>query len=343
VPVKGCKALGETALKIHLIGEASNHIGLLSGQVPAGVCIRRLPPIAMEQADYDGDIAPEDVVVSLRFSRRDSRAPRFRLLHVPGAGVDAIDFDTIHKDTMVCNVYEHEIPISEYVLLTILRFEINPPPRSFSPEQWPHLYRHRLPHGEICGKTVALIGFGHIGRAVAARAKGFGMAVIATARSRPERCGILDDFVPPENLDQLLARADYIVVACGLNSETRGLLIGARELAFLKPTSVVINVARAEIIDEESLFRALQARQIAGAALDVWYRYPTTEDDQVAPSRFPFHLLDNVVCTPHSSAWTMELVQRRYALIADNVRRLLAGETLRNVVRPPQVEQTSQQ
>jgi phosphoglycerate dehydrogenase-like enzyme len=98
---------------------------------------------------------------------------------------------------------------------------------------------------------------------------------------------------------------------------------------------VLINIARAQIVDEEDLFHALQRGDIAGATLDVWYAYPDAPGDQVLPSRFSFDELPNVRCTPHSSAWTEAMFERRCAVIADNIARLRRGEPLRNVIRAP--------
>src|SRR5207249_2598620 len=105
----------------------------------------------------------------------------------------------------------------------------------------------------------------------------------------------------PDALDEVMRRADYLAVTLSLNDQTRG-LIGARELALMKPTARLINVARAEIIDEDALYRALADGRLADAALDVWYRYPK-EPGPTLPARRPFHELDNVLMTPHVFGW----------------------------------------
>ena len=112
---------------------------------------------------------------------------------------------------------------------------------------------------------------------------------------------------------------------------TRG-LIGERELALMKPTARLINVARAEILDEDALYRALAERRIAGAALDVWYRYPK-EPGPTLPARQPFHELDNVLMTPHVSGWTEGMLEARAALIAENIQRTARGEPPLNLIR----------
>ena len=110
---------------------------------------------------------------------------------------------------------------------------------------------------------------------------------------------------------------------------------------------MLINISRAPIVDEEALYDVLSRRTIGGAVLDVWYGYPAGADDQVAPASFRFEGLSNAVCTPHSSAWTSRLPERRYAFIAQNIDRLVAGEPLLNLVRapapvsPPAIQNTS--
>ncbi len=322
-----------------MVGEAANYraqltAGLSSGP-DAGAEIVALPHEAAYIADFDADIGEQDVVISLRLRRGSGALPRCRLLHIPGAGLDGIDFDALADETTVCNVYEHEGPISEFVLASILNWEIRLDELRgrFSSEHWPRVYRNRVPHGELAGKTIGIIGFGHIGRAVAMRAKAFGVTVVAATRT-PAFSEYADGVIPIAGLAQLLASADYLVIACPFSAETRG-MIAAQQFALMKPNAVLVNVSRAEIIDEAALFEALSAHRIRGASLDVWYRYPSGDSDDVRPSDYPFDQLENAVCTPHSSAWTTELMARRYAFIARNINALVAGMPLANVVRAP--------
>ena len=263
------------------------------------------------------------------------------MLHVPGAGLDGIDFSTLSAGIEVCNVFEHEGAIAEYVLLAMLEWQIGlQEMRSrFTPESWAEVYRNRKPHGEIQGQTLGLLGFGRIGRAIATRARAFGMDIIAMDPFAQNSDGLVDQLVRPEQIGELLTAADFIIASCPLTDETRG-LINRETLAQMKPSSVFINISRAEIADEQSLHEALQQQRIAGAFLDVWYAYPKDAAEAVAPSRFDFHALPNVYATPHSSAWTTALPSRRYRVIAENIRRLMAGEPRLNVVRAAAAEQS---
>jgi len=126
-------------------------------------------------------------------------------------------------------------------------------------------------------------------------------------------------------------RADYLAVTLSLTDATRGIL-GERELRKMKPTAVLINVARAEIVDEDALYQALAEQRIAGAALDVWYRYPKAAGPTL-PARQPFHELPNVLMTPHVSGWTEGMLEARAKLIAENIQRTARGESPLNLIR----------
>jgi phosphoglycerate dehydrogenase-like enzyme len=110
-------------------------------------------------------------------------------------------------------------------------------------------------------------------------------------------------------------------------------VVGQCELAAMRSTAYLINVGRGTLVDEHALHRVLRERRIPGAAIDVWYRYPRP-GERGLPAIAPFHELDNVIITPHVAGWTDGTVRYRWAAIADNLRRLHAGQPLLNVVRP---------
>jgi len=136
----------------------------------------------------------------------------------------------------------------------------------------------------------------------------------------------------PERLDDVLRQADYLAVTLSLSSTTRN-LIDDRRLRLMKPTAYLVNVARAEIFDETALYAALQSSRIAGAALDVWYRYPTSAEP-TPPATQPFHELHSVIMTPHVSGWTEGMLEARASLIATNIARTASGEPPLNAIDP---------
>lgn len=135
----------------------------------------------------------------------------------------------------------------------------------------------------------------------------------------------------PGPIDDVLCQADYLAITLSLSSVTRN-LIDERRLQLMKPTAYLINVARAEIIDEIALFRALSTGKLAGAALDVWYRYPTSAEP-TQPAELPFHTLSNIIMTPHVSGWTEGMLNARAELIAQNIERTAEGKLPFNLIK----------
>ncbi|SDR35422.1 Phosphoglycerate dehydrogenase [Rhizobiales bacterium GAS113] len=288
-------------------------------------------------AKLEAALRDADALVSTRYGSTLPPAPKLKLIQIPVAGHDRLDPVTIPPDCVVCNVHEHETGISEYVMLAMLDWNVRLShlDASFRAGDWTGgvaVAGHT--HGELSGKKLGIIGFGRIGQALARRAKAFDMRVSAVTRASRPSAQPLDELAAMEHLDTLMAQSDFIVVTCPLNEETRG-LIDARRLRLCKPSAVIVNVARAQVIEEEALYKALHGRVIAGAVLDVWYSYPTPADQAARPSRFPFHELPNLIMTPHCSAWTDGLIERRWRFIAGNLDRFARNEELRNVVIRP--------
>jgi phosphoglycerate dehydrogenase-like enzyme len=322
-------------MKIVMIGEPANHQRHIAAVLDAPATFVALPSAAADDPHYDGAIEGADVLVAMRFLRAPGTAPNVPLLHVPGAGLDRIAFEGLHVQTVVCNAFEHEIPIAEYTMSAMLQHEIrlDEMRASFDNQRWSDSYRARVPHGELYGKTIGIVGFGRIGQTIAARARAFGMRVVALSSRADKGSDALsaDELIPRHEKDRLYRLSDYVVLACPLNDATRG-MIDQNALAQMKPSAVLINVSRAAIVDEDALYAALASQQIGAAYLDVWYQYPIGPNDIVAPSRHRFDTLPNAICTPHSSAWTDGLFVRRYGFIGNNINRLQRGEALLNVV-----------
>lgn len=289
-----------------------------------------------DQPSADGKPHEVDVLLSMVYRQEDTRKVVFRLLHALGAGLDKVDFSALPPHAWVCNMFGHEVPMAEYCLSAMLNACIDwaAMRESFRTRSWGQSYFNRVRRPELAGMTVGIIGFGHVGQEVARRLAGFDTRVLAIAsRARPAPSGV--HWVKgPEGLDTLVAESDFIVLAAPLDDDTRG-IIGPRQLEAMKPGAYIINVGRGGLVEEEALFEALRSGRIRGAALDTWYDYPANADDPIPPSRFPFAELPNVVATPHSSAWTAELADRRHRFLAANLRRFIAGEPLENVVRRP--------
>ncbi len=278
-----------------------------------------------------------DALISMSWPPSFPPAPHLKLLQLPGAGTDAISFGHLPPRAAVCNTFEHEIGISEYVIGAMLEWMIGfrKLDAQFRKGDWTGSYLCGPYHGEMFGKTLGIIGYGHIGREAAKRAKAFGMRILACGRRAQAGDEYCESVRAAEKLDDVLSASDFVLIALPLNNTTRGYINEAR-LQAMKPSAVIINVARGAVIDEAALYAALKSRTIGGAVLDVWYRYPQQGQTRgPVPWNHPFHELDNVILTPHASGWTDGLMLRRNRVIAENLNRLVRGEPLINLVRAP--------
>jgi phosphoglycerate dehydrogenase-like enzyme len=179
---------------------------------------------------------------------------------------------------------------------------------------------------ELHGKTLGIVGYGGIGSAAAERARPFGMRILALRR-RPalsRHDPLLDGSYAPEQVDELMAASDYVLVAAPLTPETRG-LVGEARLAAMKASAVLINVGRGPVVDQGALLRALQAGRIRGAALDVF-------DVEPLPPGHPFYGMPNVLLSPHTADRVTGFFQLPAECFLENLRRFRADEPLLNVV-----------
>ena len=294
--------------------------------------------VSGDEAGIVKELSDADVLVSMAFTREMAAAgSRLRLVQVPGAGLDRIDRSQFRAGLALANAYGHEAGIAEYVVgaMIALTRSFRQIDQKLRKGEWESQWAVDTPAPplwpELSGKTLGILGFGHIGEALARRAQAFDMKVCAVRRQpQPGTPPGMMFIGGPERLDELLALSDYLAVTLSLSAETRG-LIDARRLGLMKPQAYLVNVARAEIVDEQPLYHALAGKRLAGAALDVWYRYPTGTGN-TSPSNAPFHELDNVLMTPHVSGWTEGMIEARAEVIAENIARIARGETPLNAI-----------
>jgi phosphoglycerate dehydrogenase-like enzyme len=290
----------------------------------------------VNDADAPGRLTEADVVVSMAFNEQHGSAMRLKLIQVPGAGYDGIEWSAVPSGTVVCNVFEHEVGCAEYAMLGMLEWSIRlgRADAELRAGDWSRSSRFGgPPSAELRDKTVGIVGLGRIGREVARRARAFNMPILAANRTVRAPGGEADRIVGLGDLTSVAEQADFLVVSCALTPDTCGLIDG-EILASMRPSAVVINVARGPVIDEEALWQALSGARIGGAVLDVWWQNPPDLTKPVAPSRFPFETLPNVLMSPHIAGWTTGTVARRGRFMAANIDRLARGEEPLNVVRP---------
>jgi phosphoglycerate dehydrogenase-like enzyme len=278
--------------------------------------------------------ASADVIVGIKLGHAEPVPNRLRLYHAPAAGTDAIDRSRLPAGSVLCNCFGHEQAIAEYVITALLLRHVPIPDADAKLRQGEWAYWAGRPGAlrtELGSQTIGLLGFGHIGKAIAARAKAFGMRVVVANRSPVPGSQLVDASYGLDQLPSFMGRADAIVVSLPLSGETEG-IVGAAEIAAMRPDAVIINVGRGPVINEQALFDALVQRRIGGAVIDTWYNYPTPDKPQTQPGKLAFNELANLVMTPHMSGWTTGTVLRRQQTIAENIRRLAGNEALLNVV-----------
>jgi len=250
-------------------------------------------------------------------------APKLRLVQKIGVGVNTIDLKlAAARNIAVCNmpgtnsraVAEHALGLMLAVLRQVHRFDQDV--RHGDGWSWDPLRQDGL--GEICGRSIGLVGFGGIPALLAPILEAMGADVRYTARHpRPQD-------PRSTSLEELLKTCDVISLHVPLTDATAR-LIDAQRLALMKPGAILINTARGGLVDEAALLRALQTGQLAGAGLDVFAEEPT-------PADHPFLDLPNVVLTPHVAWLTRETLERSLAVAAENCRRLETGAPLLNRV-----------
>ena len=254
-----------------------------------------------------------------------AHARRLKYIHTTTAAVHQLMFpELIASDVRITNSAEiHGRVVAEHAIALIfaLAKAISPSVRYQIKSEWgqQELW-NQTPTREITGATLLVIGLGSIGNQVARMAKALEMHVIAL-REHPERgAGHAEEVYGPKDLDRLLARADYVVLAAPLTGKTEALF---NEHAFgqMKETAFFINVSRGPLVDENALANALRHCAIAGAALDVFTVEPL-------PAESPLWKLDNLLITPHTAALTDRLWERHFDRIAENLRRYFAAQPL---------------
>ncbi|HEY7652795.1 MAG TPA: D-2-hydroxyacid dehydrogenase [Methylomirabilota bacterium] len=248
-----------------------------------------------------------------------ARAPRLRWVQVMGAGVERVLVPELPEHVAVTRaagifgpwMAEYTLAWCLWVTQRIDGFRASQRQRRWAPVD-------PIP---LRGQTLCVVGLGDIGRAIARKARALDLRVIGVTRTgRGPREA--ERVYRPRALRLALARADFVVLTVPLSAATRGLL-GAVELAAMKPSAWLINIARGPIVDEAALLEALRARRIGGAVLDVF-------DAEPLPPEHPLWTFENVAITPHISGPS---TPREIApIFNDNLRRFLAGRPLRHLV-----------
>ena len=255
-------------------------------------------------------------------------APRLEFIQLLPAGADGIDFAAIpERLTMASNVGAYAKPIAEHVMAMTLALARRLPQRQAAMAKG-DFDQQDLLH-TLDGAVCAVLGFGGIGTHTARLMRAFGAHIYAVNSSGhsaepTDFTGTLAD------LDHVLAAADVVVISLPLTRATRG-LIGARELGLMKPDAILVNVARAAIVDERALYEHLRDNPEFCAGIDTWWHEPGPHSGFYTD--YPFLSLPNVIGSPHNSGIVAGVLQTAARMAAENVRRYLRGEPFHGLVR----------
>lgn len=279
------------------------------------------------KAELDAALAQAEVLLLFREPRDlAQRAPKLKWVQLMHVGADGLARSELGRlpATLTDASGNTSRQIAESVLAAMLFFVKRLP--ELLDQQHSHMWNRVVLSG-LAGKTVGIVGLGHIGREVAHLARAFDMRVLATRRSAQKRQqGVegVDILYPPEELDELLAASDFVALTLPLTPQNEG-LINSDRIRAMRPTTYFVNVSRGKLVDEAALTVALQEGRLAGAALDVVQQEPLSDESELWD-------MGNVLISPHVSGNVDTWVHGTVELMAKNLERYLAGQPLERVI-----------
>ncbi|MEO8540924.1 MAG: D-2-hydroxyacid dehydrogenase [bacterium] len=279
----------------------------------------------LDYAFFSLDVYPSS---SRSFFRTVRAAPNLKWIHVMSAGVDNAVFQELLKRgiRMTTSSGSTAKPIAQAVIggMLLLARGFLPWGESQRRKAWEPIRGAQTPP-DLVGQTMTVVGLGAIGAEIGRIAAAIGLNVIGVRRSPYREGDPVSEVLPPSRLLEVAPRTDWLVLACPLTDETRG-VVSREVLAALPKGAHVLNIARGEVVDEPALIEALQSGQLGGAYLDVFYREPLEPDS-------PFWDMPNVIVSPHNSS-TSRGNDRRVATdyFLPNLARMAKGESLINEV-----------
>ena len=326
--------MGDDIIKLHIENDSS--LGEVFEVTPAKIAaaLDRSPDMAgtfdwtigYDCAQFEDRIADADALIcwNIETANLAQRAPRLRWIHATGAGVEHFaPFDWLpNGTTFTNNAGIHGERADEYAIMSVLMLNNRVPEMVTNQRaaRWAQTF-----NSSINGKTLLVVGVGHVGGGVAAWAKKFGMTVLGVRRSGEPHPAI-DEMHKPDSIQALVTRADFIFVATPATANTRHLL-GVAEIAAMRPGAGIVSYSRAAVIDYESVRVRCEAGEIS-AILDVF-------DPEPLPADSPLWHTPNVIITPHCSSDDTDVyIPKTLDHVLANMRRFRAGEPLENRVDP---------
>ena len=296
---------------------------------------QRWPEIRVLDLPHYDRITPElpdtDIFVGLLLRPEQLRlAARLKWMHTTSAGVGQLMYPEFRSSGIILTNASgvHAPNMAEHIagMMVAMARDFPGATRYQAQKKWAQqdIWDGPRRPRELGGAVALIVGFGAVGRAVAERLRGFGMHIWAVTRSGKADASLAERIFPAAELDAALRSADYVILAAPETEETHH-LIGVKQFATMKPSAILVNVARGSLVDQAALLSVLEKRAIGGAALDVASPEPL-------PPESPLWSLENVFITPHTSGISERIWQRETELLIDNLGRWFHGEPLRNLV-----------
>jgi len=265
-------------------------------------------------------------------------ADSLKMIQAIGAGIDKIDRKAVleRDDLIVCNNHVNAAEVAEYAVMLLLAAAKNLilSDRELRKGAWTYGWGGLNPNLELRNKTCMLLGLGNVGSEIALRLKGFGIRICAVTRTgKSPQSNLVDEVIGLEQVKSYLQDADFVILSLPLTSLSIG-MVDADFLSKMKPSSILVNISRGEIVDEVALYNTLNKKRIRGAALDVWWNYPQwgKAEMRVPSINFPYHELDNIVMSPHRAAYSENIMRDQINFVGENILRFINGDPPLNVV-----------
>lgn len=298
------------------------HVAKIQGGFPSVIVEQTIDPQRAKELALESEVI---ITWGSSFQPGFLESAKLRWLHALSAGVDGFLLPPILEGKVLLTNSRgiHGIPISEHVFALMLAFSrgLNQFCRNQAINRW-----QPISVTELRGKTLGVIGLGSIGQEIARLGAAFGMRVLAVKRNPTAPPEDVKRVVGIEGLDMVVRESDYLVLAVPLTPDTRN-LICIKQFEEMKPSAVIINIARGEVICQADLIKALEEGLIAGAGLDVFETEPLPPDS-------PLWQLENCIITPHCAALSPQYMTRATDLFCRNLDAFIRGEPMPTLVDP---------
>ena len=279
----------------------------------------------------------EVIIGNLKNEDTFEKAKILKLIQVPFTGVDKIDFNLLRnrRNVCLCNVHANKHAVAEHAIALMLALAKNivSNDNDLRKGVW-HGFSTREPSIQLHGKNMGIIGLGSIGWEIAKIGYALGMKIFAIKRkvnkTDLKKKKILEFLGENKDLRKVIKKSDFLVVSVPLTEETKG-MITKKELQLMNG-KYLINISRGSVINENDLYEALKNNDLAGAAIDAWYQYPSKEKSKILPGKYDFQKLKNIIMSPHTAGYSDKAFEESIKEVFNNIVKVYCGEEPENQV-----------